>query len=75
MITKQVHSDKTGPRSSPEVNPKAGGWVNRVCDQTHGDQCSYSIAPVDAKGPRMIFNGSPGKTRQTVAPGEADQDH
>ena len=68
------HSDKTGPRSSPEVNPQVGAWVNRVCHQTHGDQCSYSIAPAETEGPRVSY-GAPGTTGQRVwveAPGEAD---
>lgn len=30
VITKQVYSDKTGPRSSLEVNPWVGAWVNRA---------------------------------------------
>ena len=53
VITKQVYSDKTGLRSSPEVNTLVGAWVSRVCDQTHGDQCSYSIAPAETEGPSV----------------------
>lgn len=78
VITKHVHSDKKGPRSSSEVNPQVKTWVNRVCDQAHRGQCSYSTDPVETNGPRDSGRGTAGRTGHRVwveAPGEASRDH